>query len=199
MWGGVQRTHPHIYPQISRFEGIHPRKSVLCVCPPEDEIRGCSNAFHVKIICGFPMKKRPQQIKGISGVKIMRTTNWLFHKTTLITVTAILSALNGLAYLFFPTFSTGILGITPDDYGLHITRYYGACALGYGLLLWLIRDNESHKVIQAALFSILIILGISVVIGITGLVAGVTNQFGLLFVITDLLLSLGSGALLIKE
>lgn len=121
---------------------------------------------------------------------------WLLHKNNLVTVTAILSILNGLAYLLFPGFSASVFGTIPDGYGLHITRYYGACALGYGALLWLVRKSDSTKESQAVLISILLLLGISVVIGIMGVINGITNQFGLLFVITDLTLSLWSFFLL---
>jgi N-acetylmuramic acid 6-phosphate (MurNAc-6-P) etherase len=95
--------------------------------------------------------------------------------------------------------SVGILGVGTDAYGLHITRYYGACALGYGVLLWLIRNNESPEISQAVLLSILVILGSSVMIGITSMIGGVTNQLILLFVFTDLFLSMGSVSLLDKR
>jgi N-acetylmuramic acid 6-phosphate (MurNAc-6-P) etherase len=104
-----------------------------------------------------------------------------------------------LAYLLFPILSVGILGVGTDAYGLHITRYYGACALGYGVLLWLIRNNESPEISQAVLLSILVILGSSVMIGITSMIGGVTNQLILLFVFTDLFLSMGSVSLLDKR
>ena len=121
---------------------------------------------------------------------------WLLYKNNLVTVTAILSVLNGLAYLLFPGFIGGVFGTTPDGYGLHITRYYGASALGYGTLLWLVRKSDSTEGSQAVLISILILLGISVVIGVVGVIYRITNQFGLLFVFTDLILSIWSFFLL---
>jgi len=127
----------------------------------------------------------------------MHTSNWHTKKNILVTLTAILSILNGLAYLFFPGFSAGVLGVRPDSYGLHITRYYGACALGYAVLLWWLRKDETRSVSQGLLWSIFILLGISVIIGIIGLVNGVTNLFGLQFVLIDLVLSVGSFSLLI--
>jgi hypothetical protein len=120
----------------------------------------------------------------------------VLHKNNLVTITAILSVLTGLAYLLFPGLSASFFGAISDGYSLHITRYYGACALGYGALLWLVRKSDSTKESQAVLISILILLGISVVVGIMGLINGVTNQFGLLIVITDLTLSLWSFLLL---
>ena len=132
-------------------------------------------------------------------MKEMQHSSRFLNTTTLISVTAILSIINGVAYLVFPNFSVGVLGIRPDGYGLHNTRYYGACAIGYGILLWLIRDTESKKVTRAVLLSILVILGISSILGIIGVIDGVTNQYGLLLVTTDLFLSLGSMYLLVKE
>jgi hypothetical protein len=129
----------------------------------------------------------------------MRNLDGHSPKYILITTTALLSILNGVLYLIFPNFIAGILNIIPDGYGVLITRYYGACALGYGSLLWLLRNTESKSVARAVLLSILILLGISTVIGIFGLIEGVTNQFGVLFVLTDLILSLGSLYFLLKE
>jgi phosphate/sulfate permease len=54
--------------------------------------------------------------------------------------TALCSFANGVAYLFFPVASLALLGVQPDNYGLVITRYYGACALGLGWLLWWARS-----------------------------------------------------------
>jgi hypothetical protein len=129
----------------------------------------------------------------------MSASHWLSKSKILITITSILSIINGLAYLLFPVLSVEILGVGTDPFGLHITRYYGACALGYGVLLWLIRNNESPKISQAVLLSILVILGSSVMIGLTSMIGGVTNQLILLFVFTDLFLSMGSVSLLDKR
>ena len=97
----------------------------------------------------------------------------LKRQNTLIAVTAVLSIINGVAYLLFATTSLAILGVIADGFGTLITRYYGACAIGYGLLLWLIRNAKSPNIIRAALFSILITLGPSTVVGISGIIVGV--------------------------
>lgn len=107
----------------------------------------------------------------------------------LFTVTALCSFTNGVAYLFFPVASLAFLGVQPDAYDLVITRYYGACALGWGWLLWLARRSSRHPVLQVAAASILLVLGISAVVGFQAVRSGVFNQAGWLLVITDMTLS----------
>ena len=111
----------------------------------------------------------------------------------LITFTSVLSFINGIAYLFFTQPSLGLLGIDAAEFGVLMTRYYGACAIGYGVLLWKIKQVDSLQVFQAALFSILILLGISSIIGLLGVINGVFNRLGWLFVSMDVLLSAVSG------
>jgi hypothetical protein len=123
----------------------------------------------------------------------MDNGNKVFNASRLIALTAILSVINGSAYLFFAATSLAFLGLRTDGLGLMNTRYFGACAIGYGLLLWLLRDNGSPKVSRAVLASILVSLGLSAAVGLLGIFEGVFNRNGWLFVITDALLSLASG------
>jgi hypothetical protein len=123
----------------------------------------------------------------------------LFNKNSLIAVTAVLSIINGIAYLFFTNFSFAILGISADGFDSMITQYYGACAIGYGTLLWLIKDAKSPHTLRAALASILITLGPSAAVGISGIMDGVFNKIGWLFIFTDMALSIFSFYLLLFD
>lgn len=116
----------------------------------------------------------------------------------LISVTGICSLANGISYLFFTQASLAILGASTGAFGLMITRYYGACAIGWGLLLWMSRGSENTQVVKAILWSILVTLGFSGVIGFYGVLQGVFNWFGWLFVAIDIFLSLVSAFLLLK-
>lgn len=104
--------------------------------------------------------------------------------------TALCSFFNGLAYLFFPISSLVLLGGYPDEFGLTITRYYGACAIGWGLLLWLARKSSDFAMIRAVLASILVTLGISALAGAWGMAVGIFNGLGWSLVVTDSILSL---------
>lgn len=113
----------------------------------------------------------------------------------LITFTSVLSLINGIAYLIFTQPSLRLLGIDATEFGMLMTRYYGACAIGYGVLLWQVKQVDSPQVYQAALFSILILLGPSSIVGLFGVINGVFNRMGWLLVSTDLLLSAASAIL----
>ena len=117
----------------------------------------------------------------------------------LIRITSVLSIINGIAYLFFSQASLGLLGVNASEFGILITRYYGACAIGYGVFLWQIVPVDSHLVHRAALISILILLGPSSIIGLLGVINGIFNPMGWLLVSTDFLLSVASAILLIVQ
>lgn len=125
---------------------------------------------------------------------------WKKHHniSVLVSVTAVLSLLNGFVYLFFPFQSLSILGIGTDAFGLMITRYYGACAIGFAILLWGCRNSDSQEIRRMALFAILVTLGVMTIVGILGMLAGVYQRLGLLFVISDLVLALDSLYFLLK-
>ena len=96
---------------------------------------------------------------------------WLFW------VTGVCSLLNGAGYLFIPKLTLGILGVFPNDFGLMITRYYGACAMGWGLILVLAFKTENRYIKMALLWSILITLGPSALVGALGVMKGFFNSF----------------------
>jgi hypothetical protein len=123
--------------------------------------------------------------------------SWHKNKNRLISVTAILSFLNGLAFILFPKMNAVILGISPDEYSIHMTRYYGTCALGYAALLWQLREEKSYRISKAVLSSIVILLSISVIVGIVGMVNEVINFLGIVYVIVDFAISLGGISLLL--
>jgi len=106
--------------------------------------------------------------------------------------TALCSFANEVAYLLFPAASLALLGVQPDGYGLVITRYYGAYALGWGWLLWWARHATQAALVRAFLGSILVTLSISAVVGALGMRAGVFGPLGWILVVTDSILSLGS-------
>ena len=116
----------------------------------------------------------------------------------IISITAVLSMVNGAAYLLLPVWSLSVLGASTNATGWLNTRYFGACALGYGILLWLIRGTTTSEVIRAILVSILITLGFSALAGIWGQLDRAVNSLGLLLVFTDISLALGSGLCLFK-
>jgi hypothetical protein len=144
----------------------------------------------------FREKRGKEAANGVNSriqLSIMNNGKRIFNQGNLIAVTAILSVINGSAYLFFAGPSLALLGLHTDGLGLMNTRYFGACAIGYGMLLWLLRKSEAPGVSKAILASILVCLGLSAVVGFLGVFGGSFNRNGWFFVLTDALLALASG------
>ena len=110
-----------------------------------------------------------------------------------------LSLAHGAFYLLLPVWSLSVMGASTNAAGVLNARYFGACALGYGILLWFIRESSSHEVIRAILISILITLGFSALAGIWGQLDKAVNSLVFLFIFTDFSLALGSGLCLFKR
>jgi hypothetical protein len=106
-------------------------------------------------------------------------------------IAAILSFLNGFLFLLAPVFSLSILGRDTNPTGIMNTRYFGACALGLAVILWLARDIRYPEVCRLVSYGMLTTLVLLVVIDLNGLITGAMNQLGWLLFLTDLLLSLG--------
>jgi hypothetical protein len=121
-----------------------------------------------------------------------RATIAAMNKKRLLFTVALFSIINGTAYLFFTRFSLSILDVRASDFGFMITRYYGACALGYGFLLWIMNGIDSNQADQAGLLSILIVLIPSSIVGLLGTLNGTFNYVGWVFVLTDFSLSISA-------
>ncbi|HZD57129.1 MAG TPA: hypothetical protein VE136_10425 [Anaerolineales bacterium] len=64
---------------------------------------------------------------------------------TYLAIVALLSILNGLAFLLVPKTALPPYGITTDAAGILNARYFGAVALGTGVLLWLAKNTKEVR------------------------------------------------------
>jgi hypothetical protein len=108
----------------------------------------------------------------------------------LLTVTAILSLINGLFYLFAPELSLELLGGETNAFGILNTRYFGAAALGMAAMAWLARDISSWKLQRVISIGFFITLTATSVAGFAGTRAGVSSPLGWAQIGADSLLSI---------
>jgi hypothetical protein len=125
--------------------------------------------------------------------------NDLMKIKTLLTITAILSFLNGLFYLFAPELSLSLLGGTTNAIGVLNTRYFGAAALGIGVIAWFARNIYTWEFQRIIVIGIFTTLSISAIIGFAAIRSGVFNEVGWLIVGADSFLSIGFLLIFIRK
>ena len=122
----------------------------------------------------------------------MTLKNWMSAK-------AVICVLFGLGFVFIPDTLASFYGMSLNDSGVLMTRFFGQAFLLLGLLLWLAR-NTSEQATQRA-FSISVFIGdiVGFVIAIIAQIYGFVNAFGWISVALYLVLSLGFGYFLIAK
>jgi hypothetical protein len=110
---------------------------------------------------------------------------------TVTTTAAILSFFNGVLFLLAPVFCLSLLGRDTNLTGIMNTRYFGACALGLAVIMWLARNVQYPEVRRLVSYGMVITLGILTVIDLDGVISGAMNQLGWLLFSADFILSLG--------
>jgi hypothetical protein len=122
----------------------------------------------------------------------MTLKNWMSAK-------AVICVLFGLGFVFIPDTLASFYGMSLNDSGVLMTRFFGQAFLLLGLLLWLAR-NTSEQATQRA-FSISVFIGdiVGFVIAIIAQIYGFVNAFGWLSVALYLVLALGFGYFLIAK
>jgi len=122
----------------------------------------------------------------------MTLKNWMSAK-------AVICVLFGLGFVFIPEMLASFYGMSTNDSGVLMTRFFGQAFVLLGLLLWLAR-NISEPATQRA-FSISVFIGdiVGFVIAIMAQMSGVVNALGWLSVALYLVLALGFGYFLIAK
>ena len=112
---------------------------------------------------------------------------------------AVICVLFGLGFVFIPETLASFYGMSTNDSGILMTRFFGQAFILLGLLLWLAR-NTSEQATQRA-FSISVFIGdiVGFVIAIMAQMSGVVNALGWLSVALYLLLALGFGYFLFAK
>lgn len=122
----------------------------------------------------------------------MTLKNWMSAK-------AVICVLFGLGFVFIPETLASFYGMSTNDSGVLMTRFFGQAFILLGVLLWLAR-NTSEQATQRA-FSISVFIGdiVGFAIAIMAQLSGVMNALGWLSVALYLVLALGFGYFLIAK
>lgn len=112
---------------------------------------------------------------------------------SLLSITAILSILNGVIFLFTPKLGMLIFGNTTDAVGVMNMRFYGACATGFGLILWMLKGITSVLIQKGISLGALVTLGLSFIVGLHSVITGNIHNLGFFSVGIDFILSIGFG------
>jgi hypothetical protein len=107
--------------------------------------------------------------------------------STVLTVTAVITFIFGLAFIVAPAASVGLYGSKLDTTGQFIGRYFGAALLALAFVAYLNRENASRG-LQVGFF-VGMVLGL--VVSVYDALAGTHNALVWLNVVIYLLLALG--------
>lgn len=113
--------------------------------------------------------------------------------TALLTVTAVIGVLYGVATLATPAAYLAILGLDANPSSILQARYFGAAVLGAGLMLGMARRAREPIVQRALSLGNFAVVAGSAVVTITGLASGLLNAVGWGFLASEVLLAIGYG------
>lgn len=118
--------------------------------------------------------------------------------TFLLTVTAVIGVLYGVATLLTPAAYLQALGLEPSPSAVLQARYFGAAVLGAGVMLGMARRAREPKVQRALALGNLLVVSGSAVVTTLGLAGGLLNAIGWGFLASELLLAVGYGYVLLN-
>lgn len=107
---------------------------------------------------------------------------------TITTVSAILTILNAISFLFFPEYSLSLLGRTTNLVGIMNTRIAGACALGLGIWTWSARNTKLQEVRRTVYIGNITTFGILIFVDLNGILESAINEIGWLIFFIDFLI-----------
>ena len=105
---------------------------------------------------------------------------------------AVISLAFGIGFAVIPAVVWSICGLTLDPAGIMMTRFFGACLLGIGLICWVTR-NADFNTLKGITLSLFIGDTIGFIVALTGQLGGLMNTLGWFIVAIWFLLALGLG------
>ena len=97
---------------------------------------------------------------------------------TLFTVSLIVELIFAIGFIALPATLLGTFGVSPDAFGIALSRLFGSALLGFCTLLWYARTSRSadlHKYTIRAMFTYNLFATISLTLA---QVAGIMNAMG---------------------
>jgi len=110
---------------------------------------------------------------------------------TITTISAFLTFLNAISFLFLPEYSLSLLGRTTNLIGIMNTRISGACAFGLSVWTWSSRNTKEQEVQRIVYIGNITTFGILIFVDLHGVLTGSINELGWLIFFVDFLILLG--------
>ena len=112
---------------------------------------------------------------------------------TFLVIKAIVSLAFGIPLALAPAPLASFYGVTLDPAGTFMARFWGACAIGIGLVCWFARSAADSELRRGVLLSFFIADTIGFIVALLGQLSGLANALGWSEVAIWLLLALGLG------
>ena len=111
--------------------------------------------------------------------------------STLLTISAFVTALFGLTFVLVPEASLSLYGVTLSPGGVLVARLFGASLLGYGVVAWFARNAGESEARKAIILAMVVSDTIAFIVALLGQLAGVVNALGWSTVAIYLFFALG--------
>jgi len=110
---------------------------------------------------------------------------------TLFSIAAVLTALLGVGWLFFPTTMLSGWGVHGDGVAVYMARRYGGLFFGYCVILWLSRASPASETRTAILAGSLVVTAVMAVVSLVGVITGTVGPMAWSAVVVEALLAAG--------
>jgi hypothetical protein len=94
---------------------------------------------------------------------------------TLLTITAVVAVLYGLAFVLIPDSINALYGVPSAPHTALYTRFFGSALLGFGVVNWFAKDFRSWDAIRGVLMGTAVTTAIGGLIALFAVVTGLSN------------------------
>jgi hypothetical protein len=111
----------------------------------------------------------------------------------LMTISAILCFFFGIGFAITPIQTLSLYGVTTDEIGLILARFFGSAMLGYAILTWFARGVDEGPGKRAIVLALFLSSVLAAIVAIWAQLAGYFSAFGWIGVVLFPLFALGYG------
>jgi Na+(H+)/acetate symporter ActP len=111
---------------------------------------------------------------------------------SLLTITAVVSVLYGLAFVLVPDKINALYGVPSAPHIDLYTRFFGSALLGFGVATWFAKDFRSWDAIRGVLIGIVVTTAIGGLIALFAVLTGLSNAMTWTSVVVYVLLLAGA-------
>ena len=111
---------------------------------------------------------------------------------SLLTVTAVVAVLYGLAFLLIPDGINALYGVPSAPHTALYTRFFGSALLGFGVINWFVKDSRSWDAIRGVLIGTAVTTAVGGLIALFAVVTGLSNAMTWASVLVNALLLVGA-------